>query len=60
MRIWLRPDKMGSMGLTVDDVISALNSQNVQVSAGSLGNSPTPKDQLFRYPLVTREPHYKR
>lgn len=53
MRIWLRPDKMGSMGLTVDDVISALNSQNVQVSAGSLGNSPTPKDQLFRYPLVT-------
>jgi multidrug efflux pump subunit AcrB len=40
MRIWLNPDKMASYSLTPQDVISALNEQNVQVAAGSVGAPP--------------------
>ncbi len=54
MRIWLNPDKMASLGLTVNDVINALNSQSIQVSAGSLGSTPAPASQQFRYVLVTQ------
>jgi multidrug efflux pump len=36
MRIWLDPDAMAARGLTVEDVQSALNSQNVELPAGSL------------------------
>ncbi|HYE47106.1 MAG TPA: efflux RND transporter permease subunit, partial [Caulobacter sp.] len=36
MRIWLDPDAMAARGLTVDDVETALNSQNVELPAGSL------------------------
>ena len=41
MRIWLNPDKMASYSLTPQDVINALNEQNVQVAAGSVGCSTT-------------------
>ncbi|MBU4433356.1 MAG: efflux RND transporter permease subunit [Alphaproteobacteria bacterium] len=36
MRIWLNPDAMAARGVTVDDVEAALNSQNVELPAGSL------------------------
>ena len=36
MRIWLNPDAMAARGVTVDDVETALNSQNVELPAGSL------------------------
>ncbi len=36
MRIWLNPDAMAARGVTVDDVESALNSQNVELPAGAL------------------------
>ncbi len=54
MRIWLNPDKMASLGIAVEDVISALNSQNIQVSAGSLGNAPAAPGQQFRHVLVAQ------
>ncbi len=40
MRIWMNPDKMASYGLMPQDVISALNAQNVYVAAGSAGSPP--------------------
>ncbi len=40
MRIWLNPDKMATYGLTPKDVENALNAQNVQVAAGSVGEPP--------------------
>ena len=36
MRIWLDPDALAARGLTVDDVITALNAQNVELPAGAL------------------------
>ncbi len=41
MRIWMNPEKMASYGLTPQDVVAALNAQNVQVAAGSAGVPPS-------------------
>lgn len=43
MRIWLDPDKLVSYNLTPDDVVSAIQAENVQVSSGQLGGLPTRK-----------------
>ncbi|WP_421105558.1 multidrug efflux RND transporter permease subunit SdeB [Serratia marcescens] len=42
MRIWLDPNKVATRGLTASDVVSAMQEQNVQVSAGQLGAEPMP------------------
>jgi hydrophobe/amphiphile efflux-1 (HAE1) family protein len=40
MRIWIDPDKAAERNLTVDDIVSALRGQNVQVAAGAVGQAP--------------------
>ena len=40
MRIWIDPDKAAERNLTVDDIVAALRSQNVQVAAGAVGQAP--------------------
>ena len=40
MRIWLNPDKLNNFKLTPNDVITALQAQNAQVSAGQFGGAP--------------------
>jgi multidrug efflux pump len=42
MRIWLDPDKMYARSLTTDDIVAAIQGQNVQVAAGRLGAEPAP------------------
>ncbi len=54
MRIWLDADRMASLKMPVSEVTTALQNQNVQVSAGALGDAPTGKNQEFRYSLQTR------
>ena len=49
MRIWLDPMKMAQLGVTAADVQSAIQSQNIQAPAGSIGARPTEKDQEFQY-----------
>ncbi|MDF2455214.1 MAG: acrD [Cytophagaceae bacterium] len=51
MRIWLNPDKMAQLGMTANDVVTKLQSQNVQVAAGSVGSTPQTGDQSFEYSL---------
>lgn len=41
MRIWLRPDVMSQLGVTVEEVAGAVRSQNSQYAAGSIGATPT-------------------
>ena len=43
MRVWLDPNKVAARGLTASDVVTAMQEQNVQVSAGQLGAEPLPK-----------------
>ncbi|MEM5313369.1 multidrug efflux RND transporter permease subunit [Paraburkholderia sp. JHI869] len=54
MRVWLKPDRMARLGITVNDVQSAINSQNQQFSGGRLGQAPTngPVNQTF--PVATQ------
>lgn len=53
MRVWLDPEKMRVRGITPADIESAVSSQNMQVSAGSVGTSPTAPDQAFEYTITT-------
>jgi multidrug efflux pump subunit AcrB len=48
MRLWLDPYKMATRGLTASDVISAIQGQNVQVAAGTVGQQPVPAGQAFQ------------
>jgi len=43
MRLWLDPNKLSSRGLTAQDVVTAVQEQNVQVAAGIIGAPPVPK-----------------
>jgi multidrug efflux pump len=45
MRIWIDPDKMVGLNLTVDDVTNAIQAQNAQVAAGRIGAQPNPVTQ---------------
>ncbi|CAG0938257.1 Efflux pump membrane transporter BepE [Gallionellaceae bacterium] len=54
MRIWLKPDRMAQLGLTVGDVTSAINTQNVQFAAGKIGAEPAPKGQQLVYTVTAR------
>lgn len=47
MRIWIDPIKLNGYQLTIDDVISAIREQNVQVSAGQLGAQPIRAEQML-------------
>lgn len=54
MRVWLDPDVMQQRGITAADVSAAIQSQNIQVSAGDVGASPLPsnKSAQFEYTLT--------
>ena len=43
MRIWLDPNKLFSLKISVSDVIAAINEQNIQVTAGQIGSEPASK-----------------
>jgi HAE1 family hydrophobic/amphiphilic exporter-1 len=49
MRIWLNPEKLKARNLTTQDVIDAIQEQNVQVAAGQVGQPPSPNGQNFQY-----------
>jgi len=52
MRIWLKPDKMASLGLTANDILNVVQEQNVQVAAGSIGTPPQLSHQPFEYTVI--------
>jgi HAE1 family hydrophobic/amphiphilic exporter-1 len=45
MRIWLRPDRLASLGVTPDDIKKAVQEQNAQSPAGRIGAEPAPPGQ---------------
>jgi len=49
MRIWIKPDRLSQMGLTVPEIINAINEQNVIVPGGKLGAEPAPPGTEFTY-----------
>ena len=54
MRVWLNPDLMFSRGLTADDVVNAIQAQNVQVAPGAVGAEPANPKTEFQLILNTK------
>jgi HAE1 family hydrophobic/amphiphilic exporter-1 len=60
MRVWLDPEKLASLGVTPQDVASAIKEQNAQSPAGSIGAEPAPPGQESQFSIraqgLLREP----
>ncbi|MCR6665728.1 MAG: multidrug efflux RND transporter permease subunit [Methyloversatilis sp.] len=54
MRIWVRPDRMTQLGVTVPEIAAALREQNAQFAAGKIGQSPTGGGQDMVYTITTK------
>lgn len=54
MRVWLDPDAMMARGVTPADVIAAIEAQNMEVSAGSVGAPPASTASAFQFTLSSR------
>lgn len=53
MRLWLRPDKLASLGITPDDIKKAISEQNAQSPAGRIGAEPAPPGQQMTFNVRT-------
>jgi len=49
MRIWLQPEKMAQLSVSVDEIISAIETQNTQAASGTLGKRPSSSNEPFQY-----------
>ena len=54
MRIWVKPDQLAKLGLTVPDITNAIREQNVITPAGQIGGPPAPPDTQFTLTVRTR------
>ena len=54
MRIWVRPDTLAKLGITVAEIISAVQKQNAVNPAGQLSGEPAPSGQEFTYTVRTQ------
>ena len=54
MRIWLDPEIMRIRDITPDEVLSMIQAQNMEVSAGAVGAPPTSSDMAFQYTISTK------
>lgn len=54
MRIWLDPDQLTIRGITPADIVSAIQGQNIQVTAGSVGSEPLVRKEAYQYTLETK------
>ena len=54
MRIWVKPDVLGKLGLTVPDLVKAVQDQNVISPAGQIGGPPAPEGTDFTYTVRTQ------
>ncbi len=53
MRVWVRPDELAKLNLTISDLQRAIGEQNVLVPAGQLGGPPAPENTEYTYTVQT-------
>ena len=53
MRVWVRPDQLAKLGITVPDITNAIRQQNVLIPAGKIGGPPAPAGTEFTYTVQT-------
>src|SRR5499433_1392158 len=49
MRLWVKPDQLSKLGITVPEIVSAIQTQNTVNPAGKVGGEPVPSGQQFAY-----------
>jgi len=49
MRLWVKPDQLSKLGITVPELVSAIQAQNTVNPAGQVGGAPAPKGQEYTY-----------
>ena len=49
MRLWVKPDQLAKLAITVPEIVSAIQSQNTVNPAGQVGSEPAPKGQEYTY-----------
>ena len=54
MRVWLNPETMRIRGVTSSDVYQAIQAQNMEVSAGSVGAPPTNTKEAFQFTVTSQ------
>jgi HAE1 family hydrophobic/amphiphilic exporter-1 len=53
MRVWIKPDQLAKLNLTIPDITKAIQEQNVLVPAGQIGGPPAPPGTEFTYTVQT-------
>jgi len=54
MRLWVQPDQLAKLGITVADISNAIQAQNTVNPAGQVGGQPAPHDQQFTYAVLAK------
>jgi HAE1 family hydrophobic/amphiphilic exporter-1 len=54
MRLWVQPDKLARLGITVTDIVNAVQAQNTVNPAGQVGGEPAPANQQFTYSVLAQ------
>ena len=54
MRLWVKPDQLAKLGITVPEIVSAIQAQNTVNPAGKAGGEPAPADQEFTYSVLAQ------
>src|SRR5271169_1666376 len=54
MRLWVKPDQLGKLGITVTDIINAIQTQNTVNPAGQVGGEPVPQGQEYTYSVLAQ------
>ena len=54
MRVWLRPDRIARLGITVPDIVNAISQQNTLSPSGQFGGQPAVPDTEFTYTVRTQ------
>ncbi len=54
MRLWVKPDQLAKLGITVPEIITAIQTQNTVNPAGKAGGEPAPKGQEFTYTVLAQ------
>jgi len=54
MRLWVKPDQIAKLNITVPDIVSAIQAQNTVNPAGQVGGEPAPGNQQFTYAVLAQ------
>src|SRR6202050_83457 len=54
MRLWVEPDRLAKLGITVPEIVSAIQAQNTVNPAGKAGGEPAPKGTEFTYSVLAQ------